>query len=56
MEAKQKQSGRTPNFSAADRSLLVELVAVHKDIIENKKTDNATCKVSQVKCHLCMKI
>ena len=30
-------------------NLLVELVSLHKDILENEKTDNATCKVNQVK-------
>lgn len=45
MENVKKTTGRTQNFTALEKSLLTELVEMHKEILENKRTDNATCKV-----------
>jgi hypothetical protein len=39
------KAGRTQNFTAIEKTLLGELVEQHRDVLENKRTDNATCKV-----------
>lgn len=35
---------RSPNFNAVEKSVLVDLVEIHKDIIENKRTDAVYAK------------
>ena len=36
------------NFTAQDKSLLLDLVQKYSEIVENKKTDACTSKVSKV--------
>jgi hypothetical protein len=43
---------RSSNFTPADRILLAELVQMYKDVIESKRTDGVTSKVSSIiYCH-----
>ena len=39
------KSARSPNFSPAERSLIVDLVECYKHIIEDKRTDMVNVKV-----------
>ena len=42
MSSLQQKRIRGPNYNTSEKTTLLELVATHKDIIENKKTNKKT--------------
>lgn len=43
-------AARTSNFTGGEKSLLADLVKKYSSVVENKRTDTCTTKVSHVTC------